>query len=188
MPPKTRFADSPHVSPLDSTDLCSQHSSVVPTPDTLALVLEQLALINARMDAQSADAADVGAAAAAFAAIVDADPHVAQRRRDAQLEYPRDGPSVDSLPSPPPHSLLGYALHTQGPLFPDARPHQAPTSRGHPHLDSPPPTMPGHSPFVGGPPRRFYGQHSSTSARGALGSRGGRRPTIDHVVVGRAAH
>jgi hypothetical protein len=48
--------------------------------------------------------------------------------------------------------------------------------------------MPGHSPFAGGPPRHFSGQHSSPAARGALGSRGGRRPTINPVVIGRAAH
>jgi hypothetical protein len=59
-----------------------------------------------------------------------ADPSVAQCRRDAQLDPPRDGHSVDTLPPPPPHPFLGYAPSTQGPLFPDARPHHAPTSRG----------------------------------------------------------
>jgi hypothetical protein len=55
MAPKTRYADSPHVSPHDFPDLGSKQSSVVPTHDTLAFVLEQMALINARLDAQSAD-------------------------------------------------------------------------------------------------------------------------------------
>jgi hypothetical protein len=64
MAPKTRSADSPHVSPPDSPDLGSQHSYIVPTRDTLALVLEQMALINARLDAQSADAIVVAATVA----------------------------------------------------------------------------------------------------------------------------
>jgi hypothetical protein len=61
MAPKTRSADSPSVSPLDSHDPGCQRSSLVPTHDTLALVLEQMALINARMDAQSADVVVVAA-------------------------------------------------------------------------------------------------------------------------------
>jgi hypothetical protein len=80
MAPKTRSADSPLVSPPDSPNLGSQQSYVVPTPNTLALVLQQMALINACMDAQSADA---GVAAAAGAA----DPLVAHRSRDAQLLF-----------------------------------------------------------------------------------------------------
>jgi hypothetical protein len=72
MAPKTRFADSPHVSPLDSPDLGSQQSFVIPIPDTLALVMEQMALLNARLDAQSADV--VAAAAVVAATIVVADP------------------------------------------------------------------------------------------------------------------
>jgi hypothetical protein len=56
MAPKTRFSDSPLVSPHDSHDLGCQESYVVPTLDTLALVLDQMALVNARMDAQSANA------------------------------------------------------------------------------------------------------------------------------------
>jgi hypothetical protein len=63
MAPKTRSGDSSHVSPLDPHDLGSQHSSVVPTYDTFALDLEQMALINARRDAQSAVAAAAVAAA-----------------------------------------------------------------------------------------------------------------------------
>ena len=66
MAPKTRTVESPHVSPPNSLDLGSQHSSVVPTHDPLALVLEQMALINARLDAQSAVA--TAAVAAAHAA------------------------------------------------------------------------------------------------------------------------
>jgi hypothetical protein len=76
-------------------------------------VHEQMALINARLDVQSADVAAATTTAA--------DHSVAQRRRDSQLEPPRDGHSVDTLPPPPPHPRLGYAPPTQGPLFPDAR-------------------------------------------------------------------
>jgi hypothetical protein len=57
MAPKTRFADSPHVSPPASPDPGSPQSSLIPTNATLALVLEQMAPINARLDAQSADTA-----------------------------------------------------------------------------------------------------------------------------------
>jgi hypothetical protein len=105
MAPKTRSADSPLVSPPDSHDPSSQQSSLVPTlDDTLALVMEQMALINARMDAQLADAAFVANAAA--------NPTVAQRRRDAQREPPRDGHSVDPPTPPPPYPHLGYAPPT----------------------------------------------------------------------------
>jgi hypothetical protein len=48
--------------------------------------------------------------------------------------------------------------------------------------------MLGHSPFSGGPPPSFTGKHFSHAHRGAHSGRGGRRPTIDPVVVGRAAH
>jgi hypothetical protein len=56
MAPKTRSADSPPATPVDSPDPSSQQSSPVPAHDTLSLVLEEMALINARMDAQRADA------------------------------------------------------------------------------------------------------------------------------------
>jgi hypothetical protein len=84
MAAKARCDDSPHVSPHDSPDLGSQQSYVVPTHDTLALVVEQMALIKAHLDAQSA-------AAGAAHDVVDhatdvAEPLVAKRRRDAQLE------------------------------------------------------------------------------------------------------
>jgi hypothetical protein len=65
MAPKTRSADSPPVTPADSHDPSSYNSTLIPTPDTLALVLEQMALINARFDAQTADAAATAAAAPA---------------------------------------------------------------------------------------------------------------------------
>jgi hypothetical protein len=55
MAPKTRSADSPPLAPLDSLDPSSHQSSLDPTPDTLALVLQQMALINARLDAQTVD-------------------------------------------------------------------------------------------------------------------------------------
>jgi hypothetical protein len=67
MAPIFRSTDSPHVTPPDSHDPSSQESSLGHASDTLPLVLEQMALINARLDAQTADAA------AAFAAII-ADP------------------------------------------------------------------------------------------------------------------
>jgi hypothetical protein len=58
---KTRSADSPPISPADSNDPSSQQSSITPTPNTLALVLEQMTLINARPDAQTADVAATAA-------------------------------------------------------------------------------------------------------------------------------
>jgi hypothetical protein len=63
MAPKTRSADSPPVTPVDSHDPSSQQSSLVPVHDTLSLVLEEMALINARLDAQTADAIAIVAAA-----------------------------------------------------------------------------------------------------------------------------
>jgi hypothetical protein len=80
MAQKTRYVDSPPDSPHASPDLGSPQSSDIPTHATLALVREQMALINARMDAKSADAAAIVAAAA--------DPSLAVRRRDAQLDPP----------------------------------------------------------------------------------------------------
>jgi hypothetical protein len=55
-------------------------------------------------------------------------------------------------------------------------------------LYGPPSAVPGHSPFPCGPPPHFPHQHFSHAQRGAHTSRGGRRPTIDPVVAGRAAH
>jgi hypothetical protein len=46
----------------------------------------------------------------------------------------------------------------------------------------------GHSPFLGGPPPYPAGKSLSHAHRGAHSGRGGRRPTIDPVVVGRAVH
>jgi hypothetical protein len=40
----------------------------------------------------------------------------------------------------------------------------------------------------GSPHPHFLGQHSSLAQRSAHNSRGGRRPTIDPVVIGRVAH
>jgi hypothetical protein len=102
MAPKTRSADSPPLAPAETDDLNSQQSSLAPTPDTLALVLEQMALINARLDVQTADAAAAFDVADAHAAYT----HVAQRRRDAQREPPRDDrpfglpPTTSTTPSP----------------------------------------------------------------------------------------
>jgi hypothetical protein len=95
MAPKTRPADSPPVSPPASPDLGSQQSTLVRTHDTLALVHEQMTLLNARIDAQSADAAVVAAGAGAAA---NTGTHVAQRRHDAQLEPSRDGHDVHTPP------------------------------------------------------------------------------------------
>jgi hypothetical protein len=65
MAPKTRSTDSPHVPPLDSPDPNSHESSLVHAHDTTALVLEQIALFNVRLDAQTANVA--GAAATCVA-------------------------------------------------------------------------------------------------------------------------
>jgi hypothetical protein len=62
MAPKTRSADSPSITRADSLDPSSQESSLVHALDTLAVVLEQMALINARLDARTATAADAAAA------------------------------------------------------------------------------------------------------------------------------
>jgi hypothetical protein len=72
MAAKTRSANSPADTPHDSLDPNSQQSSLAPALDTLALVLEQMALINARFDAQTANAATAVAAAVA-------EPHVTMR-------------------------------------------------------------------------------------------------------------
>jgi hypothetical protein len=86
MTPKTRSSDSPPHTPPDSLDPNSQHKSLAHVPDTLALVREQLPLINARLDAQTANVAAAVAAA-------NGDPHDAQRRHDAHRE-----PSRHELP------------------------------------------------------------------------------------------
>jgi hypothetical protein len=100
MAPKTRFADSPHVSPPASPDLGSQQSTLDHTPDGLALVLQEMALINARLDSQSADVAAVAAA------VANPDTPAAQRRHDANLEPFPDGRDVHTLPLLE-HSQLG---------------------------------------------------------------------------------
>jgi hypothetical protein len=46
----------------------------------------------------------------------------------------------------------------------------------------------GHAPFHGGPSTPYAGQHSSHAYRGVHNGRGGRRPTINPVIVGRVAH
>ena len=249
MAPKTRSVDNPPDSPPASPDLGSPQSSVSPTPATLALVLQQMALINARLDAQSAAAAAAVAAGpvaapadpsfavrrhdaqldphrdnhslnllssdspthaspfpgtrldaqpahdAAFAAASVGDPHVALRRHDAHTA-PQPHLPAERLPPPPPYPLAGYALPDPGPFFPEAPPPRVPASRGHPHPYGPPLSMAGHSPFPGGPPSPFPGGppppfpgwHSHPPQRGGHTTRGGRRPTIDPVVIGRAAH
>jgi hypothetical protein len=180
MAPKTLSTDSPLVTPAHSPDPSSQESSLVPALDTLALVLEQIAIINAHLDAHTANVA------AAAASIV-ADPTIAQRRHDAHCEPPRQKQPED-LPPPPPYPHAGYAPPTHGPLFPEAPLYRAPTSRGHPRPYGPPTAMPVHSPFHGGPPPPFPGRHCPPAQRGAHTNRGGRRPTIDPVVIGRVAH
>jgi hypothetical protein len=101
MAPKTRSADSP---PLAHADPISKHSSLAPTNDTLALVIEQMAHVNARMGAHTVDVPTVVVAVGAAAA----DTLLVQRRRDAQREPPRDDLSIDNLPPPPPYPHLGY--------------------------------------------------------------------------------
>ena len=140
-----------------------------------------MALINARMDAQAANVAPVVACTVA-------DPLVTQRRHDAHREPSRHGQPVDLLPPLPHTPLHVYALPTHGPLFSEAPPHHVPTSRGHTHPHGPPIAVRGHSPLPGGPPPPFHGRHSPPAERGAHTRRGGRRPTIDPVVIGRAAH
>jgi hypothetical protein len=125
MAPKTGSTDSHHVTPHDSPDPSSQERSLVPPHDALAFVHEQMALIIARLDAQTANAA-------AAAATPVADPLVAQRRHDAHHDPPRHEQSED-LPPPLPYPAAGYAHPTHGPLFPEAPPYRAPISRGHPH-------------------------------------------------------
>jgi hypothetical protein len=69
MKPKTRFDDPPHHA--DYEEHISLHSSLDPSHDALALVLLQMALINARLDAHATG-------------------DDAQRHRDAQRDTPRD--------------------------------------------------------------------------------------------------
>jgi hypothetical protein len=126
MAPKTRSTDSAHATLVDSLDPTSQHSSLVHVLDTLALVLEQMSLINARFDAQTAN----HVLAATF---IVADPTVTHRLHDAPREPPRHEQPVELRPPPSPYPPDGYAPPTNGPLFPEAPPHHVPTSRGHPH-------------------------------------------------------
>ena len=74
---------NPHVSPVGSPESGSHQSTLDHPPDTLALLVAQVANITARLDSQSAE----GAVAAAGA---NPHPPVAQRRHDAPLEraYP----------------------------------------------------------------------------------------------------
>jgi hypothetical protein len=69
MASKTRFDDPPPLANYEGHN--SLHSSLAFSPNALALVLEQMALINARLDAQASN--------------VDA-----HRHRDAQRDTPRD--------------------------------------------------------------------------------------------------
>jgi hypothetical protein len=172
MAPKTRSADSPPDTPLDSSDPSSKKSSLALALDTLALVLEQMALINARLDAQTANTAGT-------VATLVGDTPVAQRRRDAPREPSHHELPVEQLPAPPQYPPAGYALPHLGPLFAEAPPHHVSTSRGHPHPYGLPTATTNHSPSPGGPPPTRRGGHTT---------RGGRRPTIDPVVIGRAAH
>jgi hypothetical protein len=82
MAPKTRSADFPPATLADSLDLRSLQSLLAPAPYTLALVLKQMALINA----QTADVADAVAPAVA-------DPLVTQRRHNGTAN-----PRVTSSP------------------------------------------------------------------------------------------
>jgi hypothetical protein len=66
-----------------------------------------MVLINARLDAQTADAAIVATAAD------DADPTVAQRRHDAQRELPSHEQPMDLLPPPPPYPPTSYGPSTK---------------------------------------------------------------------------
>jgi hypothetical protein len=63
MAPKTCSADSPPLALAHTADLSSKQSSLTPTHITLTLLLEQMALINARIDAQTTDDVVVAAAA-----------------------------------------------------------------------------------------------------------------------------
>jgi hypothetical protein len=71
MAPKTRSDDPPPHAPIDIDRHSYEQSSLAPTHDTPALVLEQMALINARLGAQATDI-DV------------------QHHRDAQRNTPRN--------------------------------------------------------------------------------------------------
>jgi hypothetical protein len=51
-----------------------------------------------------------------------------------------------------------------------------------------PPVVHGHSPVLGGPSSFLVGQPFSQAHRGVHIGRGGRRPTIDPTVIGRAIH
>jgi hypothetical protein len=77
----------PHSS-ADIADHKSHHSSLAPTHDTLALALKQMAHINARQDAQSADTG-------------------AQRRSNAQRGAPRNVQPIH------PNSDMSIHVHTE---------------------------------------------------------------------------
>jgi hypothetical protein len=57
MAPKTRSDDPPPHAHVDTSYHISQQSSLAPTHDMLALVLHQMALINACLDAHTANTA-----------------------------------------------------------------------------------------------------------------------------------
>jgi hypothetical protein len=100
MAPKIRYDNLPPNA--DSHGHNSLQSSLASSREVLALVLELMALINARFDAHASYV-------------------VAQRHRDVQCNTPRDVQptttimsNLGELPSPPPHPHLGYPAQNHG--------------------------------------------------------------------------
>jgi hypothetical protein len=150
---------------------CRQRNWDSPTPlDALSLILEHMAMINARMDAHATKTA-------------------ALRHRDVMRDAPlvKTPPQVQQAPSPQhaffnphepptlPHFHLGqpYEQRPLGAMPPPYGGPQSPTS---------------HPQTAGGQPPFHVGQPFSNAHRGGHGGRGGRRPTIDPLVIGRVVH
>jgi hypothetical protein len=111
-----------------------------------------------------------------------------QRQRDAQRDAPRSQATTLVHPPLPRHRHLGYNDPALGPPFNDGHPYQHHISSGQPPMYGVPQPLRGHSPMSGGPPLFPCGQDFSPTHRGVHGGRGGRRPTIDPAVIGRAVN
>jgi hypothetical protein len=132
-----------------------------------------MGLINARMDAHASN--------------IVAHRHYRDAQRDVQhTTLTQSNPGL--LPPPPPHSHLEYPAPTYKPPIAYDQPFYVPSPRGQPHQYGMPAAMHGHLPVFGVPPSLLVGQPFSKTHRGTHSGRGGRRLTIDPVVIGHVVH
>jgi hypothetical protein len=108
-------------------------------PDAVALVMEQMALINARVDAQAIETA-------------------AQPQCDAQRDTPRpvQAAALVQRPSPPPSPPFGHHALTSAPNFHVGQPYYSHPKRG--KIYGRPHPQHGHSPVPGGQPHALTQQ------------------------------